>query len=191
MHQCSRDVRPCPSAHDRATLIGDGKERPVPLCVWSGVAQVSATLTGAGRVDLYAVRRAGESAAALLVEAYDDDSLVAAGEVAVWELNQALAALMSETTQARRLAIRDDGRAHAGYLDVVSREDVVDVVATTKDGSHRVSFVTTPGALSADLNALLKHYLALTRTVPAVRTVVLPDVRQPASARAASTRPAP
>jgi hypothetical protein len=162
----------------------------VTLSVWSGVAQVTATLTGPGRVDLYALRRAGERSASLLVEAYDADGLVAAGEVAVWELNQALAALMSESTQARRLAVRDDGRAHPGYLDVVSGE-VVDVVATSKDGSRRVAFATTTKALTADLNTLLKHYLALTRSAPEARTVVLPDVPQPASARAALTRPLP
>jgi hypothetical protein len=169
----------------------------VPLSVLAGVTRVTATLSGAGHVDLFAVRRAGDPAAGLRVEAYDADGLVAAGEVAVWELNQALAALMSDSTQARRLALRDDGRAHSGYLDVVSGETAVDVVATARDGVRRVTFTTTAEGLSADLNALLRGYLALTRAAPPVRTVVLPDVEptialgQPASARAALIRPVP
>ncbi len=144
------------------------------LSVWSGVAMVTASLPGPGRIELYALRTAGEPAARLVVEAYDAEGLVAGGEVVVWELNQALAALMSEASQARRLALRDEGRGHGGYLDVVSGEGV-DLVATTRDGTRQVTFRTTVEALSADLNLVLRHYLTLTRNAPESRTIVLPD----------------
>lgn len=162
------------------------------LSVWSGVAQVTASVLGAGRIEFYAVRSAGEPSARILAEAYDGKGLVAAGEVVVWELNQALATLLADSTQARRLALRDDGRGHGGYLDVV-RAEGVDLVVTSRDGLRRVAFRTTVEALSADLNNVLRHYLALTRLTPAPRTVVLPDVvpAQPERARAALIRPLP
>lgn len=148
----------------------------MPLNVWSGVAEVVATLPGAGRLELYAVKLAGsDSPPTLLVEAYDTETMVAGGEVAVWELNQAIAALLSDSSQARRLSLRDDGRHHGGYLDVVAGGTAVDVVVTSVDNARRVSFATSAHALVADLNALVKHYLTLTRATGKTRTIVLPD----------------
>lgn len=145
------------------------------LSVYSSVALVTASLTGPGRVEMYAVRRAGTADPEFVIEAYDLRGMVAGGTVAVWELNQALAAIMSDTTQARRLALRDDGRGDAGYLDVVAGDDGVDVVASSKDGLRQAAFTTTSEELYGDLNRLLKHYLALQRHVPVPRSVVLPD----------------
>ena len=147
----------------------------MPLNVWSGVAEVVATLPGAGRLELYAVKRAGDSTPTLLVEAYDTETMVAGGEVAVWELNQAIAALLADSSQARRMSLRDDGRHHGGHLDVVAAGPAVDVVVTSKDNERRVSFTTTPQALIGDLNALVRHYLTLTRATGKSRTIVLPD----------------
>ncbi|HWL36413.1 MAG TPA: hypothetical protein VNQ77_09480 [Frankiaceae bacterium] len=164
----------------------------MPLQVLSGVAQVVASLPGPGRLELYAVKLAGSEAPALVVEGYDATTMVAGGTVAVWELNQAIAALLSSSVQARRLALRDDGRAHGGHLDVVADGGHVDVVVSGNGG--RVSFETTAEAFVHDLNALVHHYLTLSRAAPGVRTIVLPDTeaaaRQPI-ARAALTRPAP
>lgn len=160
----------------------------MPLQVWSGVAHVVASLPGPGRLELYAVKRAGEETPALVVEGYDATTMVAGGTVEVWELNQAIAALLSSTTQARRLALRDDGRAHGGHLDVVADGGHVDVVVSGNGG--RIAFETTGEAFVRDLNALVRHYLALTRATTSARTIVLPDARQE-SARAALMRPAP
>ena len=165
------------------------------LDVWSGVAQVVASLPGPGRIDLFAVRRAGRPTPVLFVEAYDGHALVARGEVAVWELNQAIAALLSATTQARQLTMRDSG-GHGGRLDVVADDGRVDVVATSADGRRQVAFATRAEVFAGDLNALVRHYLTLTRADTARRTIVLPDrERAPGgaqlSARAALTRPAP
>lgn len=162
----------------------------MPLQVLSGVAQVVASLPGPGRLELYAVKLAGTEAPDLVVEGYDGTTMVAGGHVAVWELNQAIAALLSSTTQARRLALRDDGRAHGGHLDVVADGAHVDVVVSGEGG--RVSFETTAEAFAHDLNALVRHYLAMSRATPGLRTIVLPDAgeAQPI-ARAALTRPAP
>lgn len=149
------------------------------LQVWSGVAEVVASVPGPGRLELFAVKRAGEATPLLVVEAYDEHALVVGGEVAVWELNQAIAALISESIQARRLAIRDDGRAHGGHLDVIADGQHVEVAASSADGERHVGFRTTATALARDLNALVRHYLALTRTAPAARTIVLPDAVSP------------
>jgi hypothetical protein len=147
----------------------------MPLRVWAGVAEVVATLPGPGRIELYALKRAGESTPALVLEAYDAESMVAGGEVAVWELNQAIAALLSASSQARRLSLRDDGRHHGGYLDLVAGDESVDVVVSSADGQRRVAFATTAPSLAADLNALVRHYLTLSRAVGVARTIVLPD----------------
>jgi hypothetical protein len=162
------------------------------LHVWAGVARVAAAVHGPGRLDLYAVKRAGDAAPVLSAEAYAGDDLVAAGELQVWELNQAIAALLSRSSQARRLALRADPRGHGGYLDVVAREDVVDLVGTSADGARRVTLGASALGLAASLNALLHHYLELNRPADS-HIVVLPDVvtGQPASARAALIRPAP
>jgi hypothetical protein len=166
------------------------------LHVWSAFTQVTTALTGPGRVELFAVQRAGAPAPALLAEAYDADGLVAAGELYVWDINQAIAAMLSGSTQARRLLMRDDGRAHQGHLDVVQWTDHIDVVATSIDGTRRAEFTTTAALLASDLGSVLREYLALTRAGP--RTIVLPDAQpkpdglgQPASARAALIRPEP
>jgi hypothetical protein len=173
------------------------------LHVWSAFTQVTTALTGPGRVDLFAVQRAGEPAPALLAEAYDADGLIAAGELFVWDINQAIAAMISGSTQARRLALRDDGRGHPGHLDVVQWTDRIDVVATAPDTERRAELTTTAALLANDLGTVLREYLALTRA--GQRTIVLSDapapepagaVRpvalvQPASARAALTRPEP
>ena len=156
--------------------------------VCSGIAHVVTSVSPPGRVDAYALRRAGEAVPRLVVEAYGPDDLVAAGEVAVWELNQALAALLSASTQARRLTLRDDGRAHGGHLDVIVRGARADLVATGADG-RQVAFAADAGTLTDDLNALVRHYLTLTRRGTG-RTIVLPAQDQP-SARAALIRPAP
>lgn len=153
------------------------------LQVWSGVAEVVASVPGPGRLELFAVKRAGEATPLLVVEAYDEHTLVVGGEVAVWELNQAIAALISESIQARRLAIRDDGRAHGGHLDVIADGQHVEVAASSADGERHVAFRTIATALARDLNALVRHYLALTRTAPATRTIVLPDAVSPPLAR--------
>jgi hypothetical protein len=154
----------------------------VPLHVWSGVAHVVASVPGPGGLELFAIKEAGSATPLLLVEAYDARTLVAGGEVAVWELNQAISALLSSTTQARRLVLRDDGRHHGGYLDVIVDTGSVQVVATGADGETAVSFTTTTQALVTDLNALVRHYLALTRSTSVTRTIVLPDVVSPAPA---------
>jgi hypothetical protein len=170
------------------------------LHVWSAFTRVTAALTGPGRVDLFAVQRAGAPAPALLAEAYDADGLLAAGELFVWDINQAIAAMLSGSTQARRLALRDDGRGHPGHLDVVQWTDRIDVVATGRDTDGRAEFTTTAALLANDLGTVLREYLALTRA--GQRTIVLPDAAapdppapdplgQPASARAALTRPEP
>jgi hypothetical protein len=162
------------------------------LHVWAGVAHVAAAVHGPGRLDLYAVKRAGEAAPLLSAEAYAADGLVAGGELQVWELNQAIAALLSRSGQARRLALRSpEPRGHGGYLDVVADEDVVEIVATSADGGRRVAFSASAVGLAASLNTLLHHYLALNRPADS-HIVVLPDAEaQPASARAALIRPAP
>lgn len=154
--------------------------------VCSGLAHVVTSVPAPGRVEAFALRRAGEAVPRLVLEAYGPDALLAAGEVAVWELNQALAALLSATTQARRLTLRDDGRGRGGHLDVVVRGPRTEVVATAAGGG-RVSYDVATAAFTEDLNALVRHYLALTRRGTG-RTIVLPG--QP-SARAALTRPVP
>jgi hypothetical protein len=162
------------------------------LQVLSGVAQVSASVDGAGRLELFAVRRAGTPTPQLLAEAYDDAGLVAAGEIQVWELNQAIAALVSQSGQARRLTLRDDGRHHGGYLDVLAEDDPVQVAATGLDAGRRAEFTASARGLAGSLNVVLRHYLTLSRATG--RTIVLPDAfapAQPASARAASIRPVP
>ena len=160
------------------------------LNVWSGVEHVVASVPPPGRLELFALKRAGDAAPLLLVEAYDAGGLVAGGEVAVWELNQAIAALLSESTQARRLALRDDGRGHGGHLDVLAAGNDVELVATSQDGARRASFATTTEAFVGDLNALVRHYLALTRATSGTRTIVLPEQGQ-RSARQALMRPVP
>ena len=173
------------------------------LHVWSGVAEVVASIPGPGRLELYAVKNAGEDAPLLVVEAYDETTMVVGGAVAVWDLNQAIAALISESIQARRLSLRDDGRHHGGHIDVIADGPAVEIVASSDDGERTVTFRTTAVSFAHDLNALVKHYLALTRTSAAL-TIVLPDAAQPEttaeivlpelvqpSARAALTRPAP
>jgi hypothetical protein len=149
----------------------------VPLQVMSGVAQVVASLPGPGRLELYAVKLAGGEAPDLVIEGYDETTMVAGGHVAVWELNQAIAALLSSATQARRLALRDDGRAHGGHLDVIADGTHVDVVVSGGTGGE-VAFETTAEAFAHDLNALVRHYLALSRAAPGLRTIVLPDAQQ-------------
>lgn len=161
----------------------------MPLNVWSGVAHVVGSVPPPGRLDLFALKRAGDATPRLVVEVYGATSMVAAGEVAVWELNQAIAALLSESVQARRLALRDDGRRHGGHLDVVASGGDVELVATSK-GGERVAFATTTEAFVGNLNALVRHYLALTRASTGSRTIVLPEQPQ-RSARAALTRPVP
>ena len=153
------------------------------LHVWSGVAEIVASVPGPGRLELFAVKRAGEPAPLLLVEAYDERTMVVGGEVAVWELNQAIAALISESIQARRLVLRDDGRGHGGHLQVLADGQHVEVVASSGDGERRVAFRTTATALAGDLNALVRHYLALTRAAPGARTIVLPEAVSPTLAR--------
>ena len=151
------------------------------LKVYSHIAQVTSGLAGPGPVELYAAKPAGSPSPVLLVEAYGDDMIVAAGELAVWDLNQALAALLSETSQARRLALREDGRGHGGYLDLVTGDttDEVEVVVTARVSGERASYRSAPGALATDLNAVLHHYLDLTKI--AARAIVMPDVAQTAS----------
>lgn len=154
------------------------------LQVYSRIAHVTTGLTGPGPVELYAATPAGSASPVLLVEAYGGDGIVAAGELAVWDLNQALAALLSQTSQARRLALREDGRGHGGHLDLVTGDASADVevVVTRRAGGERASYGSTPSRLAADLNAVLHHYLDLTRH--AARTIVLPDV----AAQTASSR---
>jgi hypothetical protein len=144
----------------------------VGLQVWSQWVHVPASLEGSGRIDLYAVQRAGEDAPVLLAEAYDGEGMVAAGELYVWDINQALAALLAPGTQARRLALRATATAHGGHLDVVRGEDVVEVVATGRDPDRRAAFTTTGALLATDLNTVVRHYLALTRAATP-RTIVL------------------
>jgi hypothetical protein len=146
------------------------------LQVWSGVAQVTAALPGPGRVELFALRQAGAAGPVLRAEAYDAERLVAGGELAVWELNQALATLRSGTSQARRLAVRDGG--HGGHLDLVCEGGAAALYATSRDDSRRVAFETTAEALATDLATVLRHYLALSRNGPP-RTIVLPDALSP------------
>lgn len=154
------------------------------LQVYSHLAQVTSGLTGPGPVELYAVKRAGSPTPVLLVEAYGGDSIVAAGELAVWDLNQALAALLSQTSQARRLALREDGRGHGGYLDLVTGDTSaeVEVVVTARASGERASYRSGPRAFAADLNAVLHHYLDLTKI--GARAIVMPDV----AAQTASSR---
>lgn len=156
------------------------------LRLWSHLAQVTTSLGGPGPVELYAASPLGGGEPVLVVEAYDGDAVVAAGELAVWDLNQALAALLSATSQARRMALRDDGRGASGYLDLVRGDAGVEVHATSAASGRRATYTATVADLTADLNAVLHEFLALTRSR---RTVVLPDA-QP-SARAALIRPAP
>jgi hypothetical protein len=146
----------------------------VPLQVWSGVAQLIAAVPGPGRLELTALRVAGAPLPSLTVEAYDANGLVAGGEVTLWELNQAIAALLASTTQARRWPLRDRRPGHGGHLDLVVDGRAVELVVTA--GERRAGFATTTQALVGDLNALVRHYLALTRTNAASRTIVLPDV---------------
>ncbi|MDQ1712875.1 MAG: hypothetical protein QOE45_2325 [Frankiaceae bacterium] len=170
------------------------------LQVWSGVARVTVAVPGDRRIEIYAVRRAGAPGALILLEAYDG-GLVVGGELAVWALTQSLASLRAGSSQARRLAVRDDGRGDGGYLDLVCEGGAAVLYATGSDGTRRAEFATTSAALATDLATVLHHYLALTRAA-APPTVVLPDaipdavphmraVAQPASARAALIRPAP
>lgn len=156
------------------------------LHLWSRLVQVTTTLDGPGPVELFAAAPLGGGEPVLVVEAYDGDVVVAAGELAVWDLNQALAALMSDTSQARRLALRDDGRGTPGWVDLVRSEAGVDVHATSGDGTRRATYAATVDGLAADLNAVLHQFLMLRGR----QTIVLPDVRQE-SARAALMRPAP
>lgn len=157
------------------------------LQVFSHLAQVTSRLEGPGPFELYAVKRAGQQSPMLLVEAYDSDTIVVAGELVVWDLNQALAALISTTSQARRLALRDDGRGRAGYIDVVTGDEGTDVeiVATSREGERRVTYRSTAPDLAADLNAVLRHYLDMTRV--GARTIVLPDASRTARAARAGT----
>ena len=150
------------------------------LHVWSGVAHVVATVPAPARLSLFAVRAAGRPAPVLLVEAYDGAALVALGEVAVWEVNQAIAALLSEATQARQLTLRDARGAagHGGRLDVVATGPLVEVVATARDGGLRVAFATPTETFARDLNAVVRHYLTLSRGGTG-RTIVLPDAETP------------
>lgn len=156
--------------------------------IWSEVAQVRVAVTGAGRLDVYAGKRAGGAPPLLVAEAYGQDGLVAAGELVVWDLNQALAALMSQGGQARRLQLRDDGRHDGGYLDVVA-DQRVDLYVTSTDGARKAVFTASAAGLVRDLNTVLRHYLTMTRTATP-RTIVLPDAAQD-SARATLIRPAP
>lgn len=112
-----------------------------------------------------------------MVEAYGDGGIVAAGELAVWDLNQALAALMSPTSQARRLALREDGRGRGGYLDLVTGATGGDasVFVRSRDGSRREAYRAPAAAFAADLNAVLHQYLDMTRIAPA--TIVLTEPR--------------
>lgn len=162
------------------------------LFVTTHVDKVSLALPAPGGVDAYVVRRAGVRDPLILVEAYDAEGLVAGGEVVVWELNQAIAALTARSAQARRIALRDDGRGHHGHLDVV-RDDggAVDLVATAR-GGRRAAYATTNREVAAELNTLLHHYLVQTRG-PAARTIVLPDARSSGSrwAATAGAPPAP
>jgi hypothetical protein len=161
------------------------------LQVWSGVAQVTLALPGPGRVEVFAVRRAGARGPQLLVEAYGAaGALVAAGELAVWELNQGLASLRAGSSQARRLAVRDDGRGHAGSLDLVCDADDATLYVTSGTEPLQAEFRTTSAALAADLATALHHYLTLGRTETA-RAIVLPDAAPDAVAGAVSPAPAP
>lgn len=155
------------------------------LHLWSRLVQVTTSLDGPGPVELFAAMPVGGGEPVLVVEAYDGDVVVAAGEMAVWDLNQALAALMSETSQARRLALRDDGRGVPGWVDLVRTETGVDVHATSGDGTRRATYDATVDGLAADLNAVLHQFLMLRGRA----TIVLPDAQE--SARAALIRPAP
>jgi len=157
------------------TLEGPAEEDLVTFQVYSHLTQVTSGLRGPGPVELYAVKTAGSPTPLLLVEAYADDAIVAAGELAVWDLNQALAALLSETSQARRMSLREDGRGRGGYLDVVTGDagTDVEVFVTSRDGGRRATYRSTATGLAADLNGVLHHYLDLTRN--ARRTIVLPE----------------
>jgi hypothetical protein len=157
------------------------------LQVWSGVAQVTLALPGPGRVEVYALRHAGSAAPRLLVEAYDAaGAMVAGGELAVWQLTQALASLRAGSSQARRLAVRDDGRGHAGYLDLVCDAAEATLYATSAHAPLAAEFTTTSAALATDLAAALHHYLTVGRADTA-RAIVLPD----AVAEPVSPAPAP
>lgn len=150
--------------------------------VYSQLAQVTTRLAGPGQVELYAARVAGAPSPVLLVEAFADAAVVAAGELAVWDLNQALAALLSRAGQGRRLALREDGRHCGGYVDVVTGDAAgVEVTVTSRDGGRRARYTCPPADLAADLNAVLHHYLDLTRR--AGRTIVLPDAPSAVVAR--------
>ncbi len=150
------------------------------LQVFSRLAQVTSVLAGPGPVELYAARRPGSPSPVLLVEAFADGAVVAAGELAVWDLNQAIAALLSSGAQARRLALREDGRGCGGYLDVVTGDEAARVEVVVTGRARQAAYVATPSGLTADLNAVLHHYLDLTR-----RTIVLPDARRPGPRQAA------
>lgn len=163
-----------------ATLGRRPEEAHVTLQVYSRLAQVTCGLVGPGPVELYAVTRAGSPTPVLLVEAFADDAVVAAGELAVWDLNQALAALLSQTSQARRLALREDGRGRGGYLDLVTGDAFADVEVTVTGHERTATYRSSPRDVAADLNALLHHYLDLTRL--AARAIVLPDARSTAAA---------
>ncbi len=148
--------------------------RTLPL--WSQIAHVRASLPGPGRIDLYAAKPAGSGGAVVLLEGYGEgDRLLTAGQLPVWEVNQALAALMADGSQARRLAVRDDGRGHPGYIDVVCAGPDVEVYVTSGVDRTTAQFRTERGVLTADLQSLLRHYLRFTRAVEE-RIVVLPDV---------------
>ncbi|HEU0132376.1 MAG TPA: hypothetical protein VFQ85_15440 [Mycobacteriales bacterium] len=157
------------------------------LQVLSGVAQVTVALPGPGGVTLYAQKRAGERTPRVVAEAYDHAGLVVAGELSVLDVNQALTSLRIKGEQGRRLALRDDGRGHGGYLDLVTGGGDATLVATGP-GDRRAEFTTTATALAESVGSVLRHYLALTRSGPPP-TIVLPDA-QP-SARAALIRPVP
>jgi hypothetical protein len=149
----------------------------MPLFVCTHVDQVTLVLPFPGRVEAFVVRRAGVRDPVIVVDAYDTGGLVAGGEVVVWELNQAIAALTARSAQARRLALRDDGRGHHGHLDVVCDDTgAVELVVTPRTGPRRASYVTTSRAVAADLNAVLHNYLVQTKG-PVARTIVLPDAR--------------
>jgi hypothetical protein len=160
------------------------------LFVTTHVDKVSLVLPSPGGVDAYVLRRAGVRDPLIVLEAYDAGGLVAGGEVVVWELNQAIAAFTAPSAQARRIALRDDGRGHHGHLDVVCDDaGAVQLVATARTG-RRAAYATTNRAVAADLNAVLHHYLVQTRS-PATRTIVLPEVRSSGSRWAEAAEQAP
>ena len=161
-----------------ARTLGSPAERAVvTLQVLSRVERVTSCLHGPGPVELYAERRAGAREPELVVEAYAAGAVLAAGTLAVWDLNQALAALLSPAAQARRLALREDGRGHEGYLDLVTGAAGAEasVFVLARGSGRRAEYRAPAVDLAADLNAVLHHYLDMTRRTP--RTIVLPDAR--------------